>query len=97
MSMRLTCGHTTRQTLTLQGWRVGGWLTVTALGLLVAAGPAWAQATDQAKPEAPDAKRADVIAITQAFPFFISFSRSLYRVFAMAWTEPHYSLDSRRD
>ena len=59
MKMRPTSGPNRRHRPTLQGWRSAGWLATAALGLLVAAGPAWAQATDKAKPEVPDAKRAD--------------------------------------
>ncbi len=58
MKMRPTSRPNMRHRPTLPAWRSAGWL-VAALGLLVAAGPAWAQAPDKAKPEVPDAKRAD--------------------------------------
>ena len=59
MNVTPTSRPHTRHRPILHGWRSAGWLAAAALGLLVAAGPAWAQATDKVPPEVPDAKRAD--------------------------------------
>jgi hypothetical protein len=59
MNMRPASRSNVRHRPILHRRRIGGWLAAAALGLLVAAGPAWAQTADKTTPDVPEAKRAD--------------------------------------